>query len=96
MSAGTSLLGKTEMKGCGLQGNLASKVIHYRHLEGGELGVVKNNIHTPLNSEGFGRTLWCWREAAGMWSLQNAAQVILCHTGLYYISLLKDISFTLD
>lgn len=64
-------------------------------LEGDELEVVKNNIHTPLNSVGFGRILWCWRKAAGIWSLQNAAQVILCHTGLYYISLLKDISFTL-
>ena len=76
---------------------MASRKIHYRHLEGDVLGVVENNTtNIPLNSVVCGRTLWCWREAAAIWSLQNAAQVILCHIGLYYISLLEDISFTLD
>lgn len=59
-------------------------MIHYRHLEGGELEVAKNNIYTPFSSVGFGRTLWCWREAAGIWSFQNASGDTVSHWALLY------------
>lgn len=45
---------------------MVNRVIYYRHLEGGELEVVRNNTHAPLNSVVYGRTLVLERSSRGM------------------------------
>lgn len=53
--------------GRGLKGSLVSRRIHYRHLEGGVLGVVKNDTtNSPLNLNMWENTVVLERRSSDM------------------------------
>lgn len=63
---------------------MASRVIHYRHLEGGELGVIKKKYPHPLNSVGFGGTLVLERSSRDMVLAECSSGDTVSHWALLY------------